>query len=76
MIAGTANAWGGVALESFGIEPSVPHLFSTIGPLGAPGSEAGPGASVAWPVTINTTLIRSLPSTIQVIRFRDRVTQC
>ena len=70
-LAGTADAWAGVALESFGIEPSVPHLFNTIGPLGAPGSEAGPGASVAWPVTINTSLLRTLPSTIQV-NFPDR----
>ena len=72
-LAVTANAWGGVALESFGIEPSGPgpQLFSTVGAQGAPGSDAGPGATVAWPVTVNAALLNTLPATIQ-LNFPDR----
>jgi hypothetical protein len=39
--------------------------------MGLPGQEAGPGASVAWPVTINLALLNTLPETVQV-NFADR----
>jgi len=72
-LAGTTNAWGGVALESFGIEPSGPgpQLFNAVGAQGAPGSDAGPGATVAWPVTLNLALLNTLPAAVQV-NFPDR----
>lgn len=68
-----ANAWAGVELESFVISPGLPspNVFSSVGPQGASGPEAGPGATVAWPVTINTALLEDLPPTIQ-INFPDR----
>lgn len=68
-----ANAWAGVELESFVISPGLPspNIFSSVGPQGAPGPEAGPGATVAWPVTINTALLETLPATVQV-NFPER----
>lgn len=67
-----AQVWGGVQLQSFGIDPGPgPQLFNTVGAQGAPGSDAGPGASVAWPVTVNTALLNTLPASIQV-NFPDR----
>lgn len=68
-----ANAWAGVELESFVISPGLPspNIFGSVGPQGAPGPEAGPGATVAWPVTINTALLETLPATVQV-NFPDR----
>jgi hypothetical protein len=67
------EAWGGVDLQSFGIEPSPPstHVFNTVGLMEPPGQEAGPGATVAWPVTINLALLNTLPPTLQV-NFADR----
>lgn len=67
------NAWAGVELESFVITPGLPspNVFSSVGPQGAPGPEAGPSATVAWPVTINTALLDTLPATIQV-NFPER----
>jgi hypothetical protein len=49
LVFASAQAWGGVALESFGIEPSPPstHVFNTNGRMEPPGQEAGPGATVA-----------------------------
>jgi hypothetical protein len=64
---------GSVALQSFGVTPSVPgtHVFDSIGPIGPPGAESGPGASVAWPVTVDLALLNTLPVTLQV-NFPDR----
>jgi hypothetical protein len=69
------EAWSGVGLEWFLIEPSPPSadVFNTVGPMGLPGQEAGPGASVAWPATINLALLNTLPATVQV-NFPDRDT--
>ena len=75
-LAGTADAWGGVALESFGIEPSGPgpQLFNTVGSQSVPGADAGPGATVAWPVTVNTALLNTLPATVRSLP-RQRLTE-
>ncbi len=63
----------GVELESFVISPTLPspNASSSVGPQGAPGPEAGPGATVAWPVTINAALLETLPATVQV-NFPER----
>jgi hypothetical protein len=67
------EARSGVELVSFGIDPSPPstHVFNSIGPIEPPGEEAGPGATTAWPVTINLALLSTLPATMQ-INFPDR----
>ncbi|HEX7770740.1 MAG TPA: hypothetical protein VF422_12005 [Dokdonella sp.] len=63
-----ANAWAGVELESFVISPGLPspNVFGSVGTQGVPGPEAGLGATVAWPVTINTALLETPPATVQV----------
>jgi len=68
----STEVFGGVQLQSFGVSRSPgTHVFNSIGPQGAPGPEAGPGATVAWPVTINSSLLSTLPATMQ-INFPDR----
>lgn len=69
----TRIASAGIDLESFTIEPSIPgtQVFRTIGAQSAPGPEAGPGATVAWPVTVDLALLDTLPPTLQV-NFADR----
>lgn len=74
MLASTGmQAWGGVALQSFVVVSSAPgtHVFSSIGQMSAPGPESGPGAAVAWPVTIDLALLNTLPATLQ-LNFPDR----
>ncbi len=72
-LAGMANAWGSVALQSFGISPSQPgpQLFTSVGAQTAPGPGSSATAEAAWPVTINYAWIDTLPTTIEV-NFPDR----
>lgn len=73
-LATPAAAWAGVSLESFVIVgPAVPgsQLFINVGAQGAPGPEAGPGATVAWPITLDRALLDTLPTTLAV-NFPDR----
>ena len=71
-LAGTADTWAGVALQSFGIEGSTPpQLFTSVGAQGAPGPGSSPTAESAWPVTINFARIDALPASIEV-NFPDR----
>lgn len=75
VLVGTSG-WAGVDLESFDIiSPGIPlpNLFTSTGQQGLPGPEAGPGATVAWPVTINLALLDTLPATVRV-NFPDRAT--
>lgn len=75
VLLGTSTAaWSGVSVESFVIiGPAVPgsQLFVSVGAQGAPGPEAGPGATVAWPVTLDRALLDTLPATLAV-NFPDR----
>jgi hypothetical protein len=68
-----ANGRAGVALQSFNVNSPAPgvHVFSTLGPQGAPGLESGPGATVAWPVSIDVALLETLPASL-IVNFPDR----
>ena len=71
----SAQAFAGVDLQSFEVIAGgarvSPLVFTTVGAQGAPGLEAGPGATVAWPVAANQRLLNTLPASIQ-INFPDR----
>ncbi len=64
LVSSTARA--GVVVESFGVISSDPQqdLFATIGSPTSPGLSADPGATEAWPVTVNLTHLQTLPGTV------------
>lgn len=69
----SGQVWGGVHLQSFGIDPSDPgpQLFTTVGAQTSPGPGTSATAETAWPVTINYALMDTLPASVEV-NFPDR----
>lgn len=59
-------AHASVETDSFIVASSYPpdHLFSEIGPAQIPDPSAAPGTAIVWDVTINQTLLSSLPSSL------------
>ncbi|TAH45470.1 MAG: hypothetical protein EYC71_06250 [Gammaproteobacteria bacterium] len=59
-------AHASVETEGFVITSTYPpdHLFSEIGPPQMPDAHAAPGTAVFWDVTLNQTLLSSLPSSL------------
>ncbi len=65
LLAALPPARAGVDLIGFGVDgepPPSPNVFTDIGAQGAPGPQADAGAGAVWPVTVNTALLTTLPT--------------